>query len=105
MWILRLNDMRSANGETMTSIARSERREELEALMQRELVPVYYDAEVGRTWHKQFRAGGLLEWCNPPSGCHTGEGIVDVGNIGDWERQARERFAAAVLSLPEAGSL
>lgn len=105
MWILRLNDMRSSNVETMTSVARAETREELEALVHREQVPRYDEVEIGRTWRKEHRKGGPLEWCNPISGVHHGEGYCYVGDIDDWERQARERFAAAVLSLPEAAEL
>jgi hypothetical protein len=62
MYVLVLNDMRSSNIEHLTPVACAESYAELEALLSRERVEPYSD---GR-WGKSFRAGGPLEWRNPP---------------------------------------
>jgi len=87
MYILKLNDMRSSQVETLTTVARADTKEELEALMDREKVESYRDDN----WWKTYRKGGPLEWFNPPCGPY--EFIVNVGTQEDWEARARLTFA------------
>ena len=61
MFFLLLNDMRSAHFENQRIAARGSRRA-LEALLASEAVTLYED---GR-FRKSYRAGGPLEWYNPP---------------------------------------
>lgn len=64
VYILVLNDMRSSNYETMTTVARANSIQELVDLVESELTTPYRDGQ----WNKSFRAGGPLEWFNPPVG-------------------------------------
>jgi hypothetical protein len=86
VWVLFLNDMRSAHSEDLQPVARAATREELEAFVERERALSVYTEPTGlpptspetelsdyeyrvnsQRWHKTFRAGGPLEWFNPPS--------------------------------------
>jgi hypothetical protein len=60
MFILYLNDMRSAHVEDIHPICHAETREALLSFVEGETVPSYTD---GR-WGKSFRKGGPLEWYN-----------------------------------------
>jgi hypothetical protein len=103
VWLLFLNDMRSAHVENLRPVARASSREKLLALVERERVEPYREAtgmpaespntnptdwatQVNPTrWHKVFRSGGPLEWCNPPDGppadhCRRVERFVDFSS-------------------------
>jgi hypothetical protein len=81
--VLMLNDMRAAQIENLSLVAFAESAEELEDFVRAELVPPYRDGH----WGKMFRAGGPLEWFNPPDR-FTGNlrrytmGLVVVGSAG-----------------------
>lgn len=75
IWVLMLNDMRSAKFESLSPAARAPTREELEALVAEETVELYQD---GR-WRKTFRRGGPLEWFNRPAS--VGEHYVDFCQV------------------------
>ena len=62
LFVLFLNDMRSAHIEDLRVVAWAEDREKLEAFIETETVKSYQD---GR-WRKTFRQGGPLEWFNRP---------------------------------------
>ncbi len=112
MWVLRLNDMRDDHFEDLRPAFRADTREELVALVERERVPGYRD---GR-WGKNFRAGGPLEWFNPPSPRFGEEcpgvvcippqpaNLVFVGSRQDWMEQAGRAYDAEVMSVPLAPS-
>ena len=74
MWILQLNDMRSPKFEILTPVACAPSREDLERLIEHEAVDCYQD---GR-FHKHFRAGGPLEWCNKPDPTDPDLHFVDL---------------------------
>ena len=74
MWILFLNDMRSFHVEDLRAVGWAETREALEAVLASEKVEPYRDGQ----WYKAFRAGGPLEWCNPPLGFDMDEGRTFV---------------------------
>lgn len=86
MWVLLLNDMRSANIEIREPVCCAVEKDELTDLLTREKVETYQDGnehrreptpggygDLGdvhgsnRTWGKSFRKGGPLEWFNSPS--------------------------------------
>lgn len=80
MFVLLLNDMRSAKVEMVAPVARSESRDELMAFMSRHTVEPYRD---GR-WYKTFRQGSILEWFNTMD-CFGR--IEDMGTENDWIEQ------------------
>ena len=81
-----LNPMRGRM-EEQRLIAVSEYRSEIEALLSGERVEPYRD----ENWNKTFRAGGLLEWFNPPTFLDRvdewGHGIIELRRTG-WQRVA-----------------
>lgn len=103
MWVLRLNDMRAPQIEIMTFVCRAERREDLEALLQRELTTPYTTDD---RWNKVYRQGGPLEWFNPP--WQDESAIVDVGTreqvVELAARNADAWYVDNILSLPECPS-
>jgi hypothetical protein len=64
VWLLQLNDMRSAQIEALTAVCRASSMDALNQLIARERAPEPY---MDGKWSKRFRAGGPLEWFNPPS--------------------------------------
>ena len=109
MFVLVLNDMRSAHYESRHDVARAERVEELLALYQRERVANYQD---GR-WGKAFRRGGPLEWFNPtlpdlslgdlvPNG--LGHGIHELVSLDHVLENARQRYEDMLAAIPEASA-
>ncbi len=94
MWILMLNDMRASNIENVFPICRAESYNCLLALVDREKVEPYRDG----MWHKSFRAGGSLEWYNPPY-TFSRESFVDVGTRDDWMREAGANYDQKVILL------
>lgn len=101
MWILLLNDMRSAHFEHLEPVACAETREALEAFVARERVPGYQD---GR-WAKSFRQGGPLEWYNQPR-LEDSPGVVTLGDrpLSYVDLGTREEFLqrAVTAMLDEA---
>ncbi len=73
VWFLLLNYMRENHVEHLRPVAFGPTRESLEALIQRETVEPYV---TGGRWHKTFREGGPLEWCNRPSVAFDAEHFV-----------------------------
>jgi hypothetical protein len=63
VWILSLNDMRSAHVEDLSPAFCAETAEELRAFLLAETVPTY---QTHNRWGKTFREGGPLEWFNRP---------------------------------------
>ena len=96
MYILQLNDMRSANVENLQKVARAETSEELQRLLDSEKVESYND---GR-WHKSYRQGGPLEWYNAPYNFEPS--IMSVGSADEWAANARMQFEQQIMTLPEA---
>lgn len=76
MFILLLNNMKSAKIEYCDEVCWAETREALEELLQREKVPTYVDEYYGKRFSKTYRKDGPLEWYNKPSGFLNG--IVEV---------------------------
>lgn len=72
VWVLCLNDMRSAHFEKLQPVTWSPDVGALKAFLDQERVEPYRDesrvTEYGESsyWGKSFRSGGPLEWCNPP---------------------------------------
>lgn len=94
MYVLLLNNMQSSQVEIMTPIARAETKEELVALIEREKVDCYTDGK----WRKSYRAGGPLEWYNPPTFDH--ESFLDVGTAELHAKRARANFDREVIPIP-----
>lgn len=87
LYALVLNPM-SGRAEEQRFVAASESRTELEAYWNAEKVEPYSDGQ----WRRNYRAGGPLEWFNPPFGGHgttdgDGNGIVELRRDG-WRRVA-----------------
>ena len=66
MWMLSLNDMRHSKSEELTNVAYAETKEELIDFLSREKVESYSIEDGDKTWGKEYRQGGPLEWFNPP---------------------------------------
>jgi len=81
-----LNPMRGRM-EEQHLVAVADSRAELERLLTDERVPTYRDDN----WQKCFRAGGHLEWFNPPTfpdrADNFGHGIIEMRKDG-WRRSA-----------------
>lgn len=100
MFVLRLNRM-AGKSEYSDPAARAETREDLEAFLQREQVEPYYDGH----WHKTFRAGGPLEWFNPPEWNTERCGIFDMGTREQFleksSRLAEDHWAQFCSEVPD----
>jgi len=96
MWVLLLNDMRSPNIENLSIVGRAETREQIEQFLASEKVDGYND---GR-WGKSYRAGGPLEWFNPPWDFESHKHFVNVGTIDDAIRNAAMTWERQIMSLP-----
>lgn len=96
MWILRLNHMQSPNVENLTTVACAETREALMTFLDRERVDFYRDGH----WNKAFRAGGPLEWYNPPYINSGHDTCVNIGTEEDWRQQAADQFHSLVNGVP-----
>lgn len=90
IWILMLNDMRTAHFEVLSIVCWAGSKKELQDLVDKETVELYADGEGDapnshdKKWHKTFRKNGPLEWCNRP---HSGEDSrsyvrTDIPHIG-----------------------
>lgn len=82
IFVLYLNHMYFMKYEQVEAVAWSERREDLEELLERERVPAYkeWDDQVPKKqWTKNFRKGGPLEMYNPPM--HEAHGIKECTHI------------------------
>jgi hypothetical protein len=77
MWILYLNDMRSAKFEYLEPVVRAETKEALKAFLARNEVESYVDEQWGKKWGKSYRKGGPLEWFNHPRGSDEDLHFVD----------------------------
>jgi hypothetical protein len=69
MFILQLNDMRSAHYEINSPCAKANTKEDLLNFVNNLKVEIYKEGENhngGRPWVKQFKKDSPLEWCNPP---------------------------------------
>lgn len=97
MWVLCLNDMRSAKVEYLTPVARAATRDGLSELLEREKVEPYRDGQ----WGKEFRHGGPLEWFNPPYLFDEHRHFVDVGTREDAMQRAARHWDEEIGSLPE----
>lgn len=97
MWILQLNDMRSSKIEQLTTICRSENKEDLTILISRELVEPYRDGN----WYKVFRQGGFLEWFNPPD---IYSGIVKIDTLEEWLINAKNQYNSIIQEIPHCES-
>ena len=98
VFVLRLNNMREAKCEVLTAVCRAESREALEAYVRSEMAESQY---VDGHWHKTFKAGGPLEWYNPPA-MHwevADDFFVDAGTEDDWANRARREYQERVMLL------
>lgn len=81
VWGLVLNPMRGRT-EAQQLIAVSDIKDEILAFWRAEKVEPYKDGE----WQRAYRAGGPLEWYNPPWSedvrDHHGNGIVELRRDG-----------------------
>ncbi len=93
LWLLQLNDMRSAQIEQLTAVCRAESFDELTAFIARERAPEPY---TDGKWSKRFRKGGPLEWFNPPLGNDCFVNVAE--NMDDY-------MARAFASLRDAKEL
>lgn len=86
VWILYLNDMRSAQVENVQPVARAESVEALMEFLARERVPSYLESHGYGHWGKNYRKGGPLEWFNPPH---------------DWDNAAHFRHLPRVVDYSD----
>ena len=96
MWVLLLNDMRSANIENILAVAKAETKEALVVYLEREKVDGYRDGQ----WGKGFKQGGPLEWYNAP--WDESESFVFAGTRNDWMERAGldwDRRVGSLLSV------
>lgn len=94
MFVLVLNPMRG-QVERGVPVARAETIAALEEFIKRETVEPYKDGQ----WHKVFRAGGPLEWYNPPSDGFFFENFQDIGTEETWAENARKQFRQMMAEL------
>lgn len=125
MYVLMLNDMRSAHFENVQPVARANTREELEAFIARERVEPYTDTgertvlhntdlaaqiaghhveqQRSYSWRKCFKRGGPLEWFNDPDTTRD-PAIVPVMSYDTWMQiaidTAHQEYEKRVLSIP-----
>ena len=92
MFVLQLNDMRSATPEMLSSVARAETKEELESFLEDQKVESYRDGQ----WAKSFKKGGLLEWCNQPY--DDDQTFVDMDL---WRKQWWEQNIMTIQEIPK----
>jgi|SRR6478735_5797455 len=108
MWILILNDMRSAKSEHLKPAARGETREALERMLLTEKVEAYQEKGANHygevNWGKSFRKGGPLEWFNPPSDfeIQRGDVFLDLDAWAATRKAAIDAEVVALSSLPQA---
>lgn len=95
-WLLRLNDMRASQIEILTTVAVASTREALQAFMAAEAITPWSDGQ----WGKSFRAGGPLEWYNPPWGWDDDRAFVNIGTREDAMAHAAANYDAYVNSAP-----
>jgi len=88
-------------------VARADTLEELAAFVESEMVEPYVDVDDSvfhggdHRYHKFFRKGGPLEWCNKPQGDGWGyKEVIDVGTREDWMRRAGESWDKEILVIP-----
>jgi len=74
VWILNMNDMRSAHVEEKSPAFKAETRQQLIDFMARERVESYRDGK----WGKVFRVGGPLEWFNEPYEWQLERDLIEV---------------------------
>ncbi len=90
MWVLMLNDMRSAHVEALQPVACASTKAELEALIRKETVDPYKTGNdhvrrptlgdchgSNQTWSKSFRQDGPLEWFNQPFDPQTDRHFIE----------------------------
>ncbi len=89
MWILFMNDMRSAKIEYIEAVARSETKEGLLSFMEGEKVETYRDGN----WSKSYKQGGSLEWKNPPFDFEHDNTFLDLGTRDEFIKRSADRAA------------
>lgn len=97
VWLLRLNDMRAAQIEILGTVAVASSREALVAFLDAEAVEPYRDGQ----WNKSYRAGGPLEWCNPPF--DDERSFVCIGTRAEAMASAAQNFDRYSASAPRVG--
>ncbi len=98
MFVLMLNDMRSAHFEDVSPVAKAETGEELVAFMEREKATDPYRSPGANKYSKTFKRGPL-EWFNEPAG--PGQGIEDIGTRKEWAERGGRDFDKFVGQIPE----
>ena len=83
MFVLLLNDMRTAKIEDLQLIARAETKEALLQFIGNEIVDTYHDTgkntfRKDHKFAKGFRKGGLLEWFNRP---YNDKNFIDLAGF------------------------
>ena len=92
MFVLQLNDMRSAKVEILTPVFRAETEQALVEFIKSQGTKPYQDGK----WQKVFKKDDVLEWFNPP----RGEEIVSVGTKQSWMTNAGIEYENRILSIP-----
>jgi hypothetical protein len=123
MFVLFLNDMRTAHYERTQPVCRAETVEELQAFLDKEKVEPYstdgmnqiihttdfvaqtaggvvVDAPLPHRWGKTFRKDGPLEWFNPPLNCNSSEHFILAPSKEEWMRDAEENYRRSIESIP-----
>jgi hypothetical protein len=115
LFVLMLNDMRSMHYEDTGPVARAETAEELQALIDKEKVEPYRGKgpnhhQADKTYTKNFREGGPLEWYNPPRGNEAG--IKEIISQEDYRKQLEKSIESELSgrqmfldSIPKASDL
>ncbi len=79
----------------LNSVVRAETKEAIVGFVTDETVEPYMDGK----YNKCFRAGGKLEWFNPPFDIY--DAIQDSGTEDDAAKRAREEYKVIKNMLPE----
>lgn len=104
MWLLFLHDMRSDKPGEVKAVCRAESKVDLVNLICRETVAPYadfkdeYPGGGPGTWHKSFRKGGPLEWCDPPDPAYERGHYKHMQPVDDVVKQ---QVAAAAKQIEE----
>ena len=97
MWILKLNDMRSAQIENLTPVARADTKEELAKFLADNEVPDY---KTDDKWAKVYKQGGPLEWFNKPYAFEHDLHLSEVIPIEEVLKRTREHYEQCLSDIP-----
>mgnify|MGYP003331262818 CR=1 FL=1 len=94
MYILKLNDMRSAHVEEMSNVCIAETKEQLVNYLNTEFVDHYIDSG----YRKTFKKNGPLEWYNPP--ISDSESFVQIIGEEEFIQRKLQEYRDFISNIP-----